>query len=99
MRSLSFNEIGGPRQTTIKATGDQAALANTFDLLGCPIEIRNQRGEPVWWGRVVGVVAGNEGVSLDDMSKQHCHRIHHRGRQRRIDQRQNGVCSGCAVDC
>lgn len=68
VQSLSFNEIGGPRQATIKATGDQAALANTFDLLGCPIEIRNQRGEPVWWGRVVGVVAGNEGVSLDDMS-------------------------------
>lgn len=67
-QSFSFNEIGGPRQAVIKATGDAAALAALFDLLGCPVELRNKAGEAVWWGRVVGVNAGNEGVSLDDMA-------------------------------
>jgi len=67
-QSFSFNEIGGPRQATIKATGDAAALASLFDLLGCPVEMRNKYGEVVWWGRVVGVSAGSEGVSLDDMA-------------------------------
>lgn len=68
VQSFSFNEIGGPRQATIKATGDRAALASLFDLLGCPMELRNKYGEAVWWGRVVGVNAGNEGVTLDDMA-------------------------------
>lgn len=68
VQTISFNEVGGPRQATIKATGDRSALANTFDLLGCPVEVRNLYGEAVWWGRITGVNAGNEGVSLDDMS-------------------------------
>lgn len=67
-QSYSFNEIGGPRQATIKATGDAAAMASIFDLLGCPIELRNLSGGAVWWGRVVSVNVGNEGVSLDDMA-------------------------------
>lgn len=68
VQAFSFNEIGGPRQATIKATGDRSALANLFDLLGCPMELRNKHGETVWWGRVMSVNAGNEGVSLDDMA-------------------------------
>jgi len=68
VQSFSFNEIGGPRQASIKAAGDRSALANLFDLLGCPVELRNDYGEAVWWGRVVGINAGNEGVSVDDMA-------------------------------
>lgn len=66
--SYSFNEIGGPKQATIKATGDDTAIAELFDLIGCPVELRDRNGEPRWWGMVVGVSAGAEGVSLDDMS-------------------------------
>mgnify|MGYP000968432475 CR=1 FL=1 len=68
VQSYSWNEIGGPKVATIRATGDDAQLAALFDLIGCPVEIRDQAGEARWWGRVVSVSAGAEGVTLDDMA-------------------------------
>ena len=70
--SYSFAAIGGPERASIAVDGSATALWEAVEWLRCPLEIRDARGTPVWWGYVasvdVAVGAITVGVSLDDMA-------------------------------
>lgn len=68
----SWAAIGGPKDATITAFGDAPALWELVQMLRCPVEVRNHRGDPVWWGYVaeveVSVGAITVAASLDTMA-------------------------------
>lgn len=78
----SRSALGGPKQATLKARGEDLDLWSLVNLLRCPVEIPNPEGDAAWWGYVAEVtgVAKNTftpgaprvqfGVSIDGMSNQ-----------------------------
>lgn len=68
----SWSAIGGPKDATIMASGDAPALWELVEMLRCPVEVRNQYGDAVWWGYVaeveVTVGAITVAASLDSMA-------------------------------
>lgn len=71
IQSYSWRAIGGPHQGEVIAVGSEEALWQLVDMLRCPVEIYDERGECVWWGLVYGVEitsgAITFGVSLESM--------------------------------
>lgn len=63
--------IGGPDQCDIAVTGEPDAVWEALHWLGYYVWVRNEDGDPVWWGMVtearVGAGAIEIGLTLDDM--------------------------------
>lgn len=74
VEGFSHQAIGGPESCTIKAAGSLTALWELVEILRCPVEVYDERGECVWWGFVntVEIATGTYqyGVSLDSMANQ-----------------------------
>lgn len=64
--------MGGPIVAEIEIAGSQNALWELLTWLRRPVEIRNDHGQPVWWGLVNEVRIGfggiTVGVGLDNMA-------------------------------
>lgn len=67
----SWNAIGGPEEASLTAYGSQEALWELAEWLRAPIEIGDERGDPLWWGYLhevrIRVGSVEVGVSLDQM--------------------------------
>ena len=72
VNSYSWHALGGPEAASITVYGQARALYDLVDVLRCPVEIYNERGEFVWWGFVeaveVRVDALEVGVDLATMA-------------------------------
>jgi len=69
----SWHSIGGPQDADITLEGrDERAAWEALELLGCPVEIYDERRACVWWGCVyevsVSVGAITMGVNLDGLA-------------------------------
>lgn len=68
----SWSDRGGPKEATVRLTGQQASLWTATTLLGKPILLYNSSGVLVWWGRVYSITIGigdiSIGASLDEMA-------------------------------
>lgn len=68
----SHHAVGGPKLATIEATGNLDTLFELVNHLREPVEIRNDKGDAVWWGYISGVLVntaiGSYGVDLENMS-------------------------------
>ena len=52
----SWSTFGGPKQATITAIGDRAALYELVNHMRDRVEIINVRGDCVWWGYIASLV-------------------------------------------
>lgn len=80
--SYSWRALGGPAEATITVYGQARALYDLVEMLRCPVEICNERGEYVWWGYVSGVDirvdAVEMGVDLETMANR-IQALYHQG--------------------
>lgn len=69
---LSWAAQGGPDAARLTVTGPTLGLWQLGRMLRYGVEVRNQLGEPIWWGYVAGVEISVKGIafglSLDRMS-------------------------------
>lgn len=69
---LSWAAQGGPNAARLTVTGPALGLWQLGRLLRYGVEMRNQLGDPIWWGYVQGVEISVKGIafglSLDKMS-------------------------------
>ena len=72
VRGYAWNVIGGPDWAEIEVSGLVPALWEMIEMLRCPVEILNPRGERRWWGLLSSVDLGignvQVGVSLETMA-------------------------------
>src|SRR3990172_936513 len=68
VKGYAWNVIGGPNWAEIEVTGLAPALWELIEMLRCPVEIYNPRGERRWWGFVSSVDLSQVGVSLETMA-------------------------------
>lgn len=52
VKSYSRRALGGCKEATIEAIGDPASLSQLIEFAGYGVDIFNDAGERVWWGRV-----------------------------------------------
>lgn len=71
VQSYSWHVIGGPRQATVTAWGDEWAIWELLNWLRAPVILRDNEGNVRWWGYLhtidIQVGAIQVGVSLDNM--------------------------------
>jgi len=69
---MSWEAQGGPKRARLQLAGPDMALWQAYQMLRYGVEIRNQLGEPIWWGYVhsvdINVASLSFGLSLDNMS-------------------------------
>jgi hypothetical protein len=64
VESYSWSTLGGPDRAQLKADASPEALASLLQLLRCPVEIYDRRGELVWYGLAYEVEARQGAISM-----------------------------------
>jgi hypothetical protein len=71
VENYSWHVLGGPRQATITAWGNEYAIWELLNWLRAPVTLRDSEGSARWWGFLhavdIQVGAIHVGVSLDSM--------------------------------
>ena len=71
VQNYSFHVLGGPRQATITAQGNEYAIWELLNWLRAPVTLRDNEGSARWWGYLhavdMQVGAIHVGVSLESM--------------------------------
>lgn len=64
--------IGGPEEVTVQARGEPAELFRLINHLRAPVEVKNEKGDLVWYGMLRAVLVSAStfefGVDIDTMS-------------------------------
>ncbi len=65
--NYSHSALGGPRAAQINIAGGETTLWTLVEMLRCPIEISNEKGEYLWWGYIndVSLMLKNYTLAVD----------------------------------